>query len=265
MKKNLKLAAIDLDGTLLSPDLGISPENREAVARLQAAGLHTVIATGRHYANFRHYFSQLPGIEWLVSAQGSEVSDLQRETIVAQAYLDAAVARAIYDDGIRRGFSQVVYAEDDIYTVKEDHWIGFYKRIAGRGPAFTDPEGFLRKRVFKIIWMGEEASIAALPLEAGVRAFEVSQVRTHEYIHEFLPRGTTKGTGVAALARHLGILPGETVVFGDAENDIPMFEWAGWSFAMPHAWDSVKRAATEVAPDGPPESAFARAVGRVLA
>ena len=44
-----RLAAIDLDGTLLGPDHTISPANARAVARMQAAGIEVVLASGRHY------------------------------------------------------------------------------------------------------------------------------------------------------------------------------------------------------------------------
>ena len=43
-----RLAAIDLDGTLLAPDHTISPANARAVERLQAAGIEVVLASGRH-------------------------------------------------------------------------------------------------------------------------------------------------------------------------------------------------------------------------
>lgn len=260
----MKLAAIDLDGTLLAPDLSISPANLEAVAKLQAAGIHTVIATGRHYANFQNYFPSLPGIEWVVSAQGCEISDLHRKQIVEQAFLDVETARQVHDEGLARGFSLVIYTEDDIYAGVEDEWTDFYAGIAGRRPNFSRWEELRTRRIFKIIWMGEEQRVAVLVRNPPIQNSLVSQVRTHAQIYEFLPPGLDKGTGVAALARHLGVRPDETVVFGDAENDIPMFAWAGRSFAMPHAWESLKKIATDAVPEGPPETAFARAVELVL-
>ena len=57
----------------------------------------------------------------------------------------------------------------------------------------------------------------------------------------------------------------DAVVFGDGENDVPMFEWAGTSVAMPHGWALALRSAKHVAPAGPAETAFARAVDLVLA
>jgi len=55
------------------------------------------------------------------------------------------------------------------------------------------------------------------------------------------------------------------VVFGDGENDIPMFAWAGTSVAMPHGWPAALKNASIVAPVGPPETALARGIEQLFA
>ena len=56
-----RLAAIDLDGTLLAPDHTISPANARAVERLQAAGIEVVLASGRHQGTMVAFARALPG------------------------------------------------------------------------------------------------------------------------------------------------------------------------------------------------------------
>lgn len=58
----------------------------------------------------------------------------------------------------------------------------------------------------------------------------------------------TIGTAVTLLQEKLGISPDETIVFGDAENDIPMFATSTHSYAMMNAPQSVKQHARSVAP-----------------
>ena len=89
-------------------------------------------------------------------------------------------------------------------------------------------------------------------------------VRTNVRFLELMPANASKGTALAILATHLGISPSEAVVFGDGDNDIPMFHWAGLSVAMPHGWPAALQQATIVAPAGPPETAFARGVEMIL-
>jgi hydroxymethylpyrimidine pyrophosphatase-like HAD family hydrolase len=62
--------------------------------------------------------------------------------------------------------------------------------------------------------------------------------------------GTSKGTGLADVAVRLGVARERVAVIGDWYNDVPMFEWAGRSFAMPHAPDDVKAAATDALGEG---------------
>jgi len=56
----------------------------------------------------------------------------------------------------------------------------------------------------------------------------------------------SKGEGLRRLAEREGFDLADTMVFGDALNDIPMFDVAGWSVAVENALPEVKAAADEV-------------------
>jgi hydroxymethylpyrimidine pyrophosphatase-like HAD family hydrolase len=64
-------------------------------------------------------------------------------------------------------------------------------------------------------------------------------LRTH-------PRGCDKGRGLARLAARLGVASAHVAAVGDWLNDLPMFAWAGRSFAMGHAPEAVRAAATDL-------------------
>ena len=63
---------------------------------------------------------------------------------------------------------------------------------------------------------------------------------------EVMPRGVDKGTGLAELAAFYGIPLENVMVFGDYDNDLPMFRRAGYPVAMGNAMEDVKRAAWQV-------------------
>ncbi|HVY68936.1 MAG TPA: HAD hydrolase family protein, partial [Verrucomicrobiae bacterium] len=111
-----KLAAIDLDGTLLGPRHAVSEENLRAVRRLQDSGAHVVLASGRHYNSMRKYADALPGVEWIVSCQGGEVADLRRTTVLSRKFLAAAEVAAVVKTGCASGFTTVSYTADGIFT-----------------------------------------------------------------------------------------------------------------------------------------------------
>ena len=65
---------------------------------------------------------------------------------------------------------------------------------------------------------------------------------------EFNAAGVSKGRALAELSAKLGLRAEEVMAFGDADNDLEMLSWAGYSFAMANGNDAVKEAARYQAP-----------------
>ena len=261
---------MDLDGTLLGPDHAISEANAAAVRRLQAAGIQVVLASGRHYNSMLKYVTALPGVQWVVSCQGGEVSNAARTTVLSRQFLQPAEVAHIMDAGNARGFSTVAYTVEGVFTDSEsDFEMDFYTDLAGHRPGVVPRGELLARDIFKVIWMGEPDGLSKVTLgdltpQGTQGAQSMQAVRTNQRFMEFMPATVSKGTALATLATHLGIPPAAVVAFGDGENDVPMFEWAGMSVAMPHGWPLALARAKLIAPAGPPETALARGVDLIL-
>ncbi len=67
-----RLVATDLDGTFLSPDGGVSAENRAAVQAAQEAGTYVVFVTGRP-VRWLDVIQDLPGAHPTVIASNGAV------------------------------------------------------------------------------------------------------------------------------------------------------------------------------------------------
>lgn len=264
MKTELKLAAIDLDGTLLGPNKSVSAENLAALRKLEAAGMEILIATGRHRTRIAAYTGLAARPRWAVTCQGASVLDLGNGEPIHSVYLTPAETRLLIALGTRLGFTSVIYADDRVRTLRLDPLVELYGQYSGGMPVLTSPADPALSRTHKVVWLGCEESITSLPELPELEGLPLYQVQTHENIYEFLPTDASKALGVAAVAERLTILPSEIVAFGDADNDIPLFRWAGRSFAMPHGSPAAREAAKSVAPDGPAASAFARAVETLL-
>ena len=61
--------------------------------------------------------------------------------------------------------------------------------------------------------------------------------------------GVTKASTLALVCERLGVDRADVVAFGDMPNDLPMLAWAGTSYAMANAHESVIAAADHLAPD----------------
>jgi len=265
-RKQYRLAAIDIDGTLVSGHTRtVSDANLRALARLQNHGAEIVLASGRHHASMLKFAAQLPAVRWMVSSQGAEISDVSRREILAQHFLSPETARRAIATGRALGFAIVIYADDGVYRIDDAEKISAYAGLDGgkitRLPADADCD---RKRLFKVMWCGDEGSALGIENHPALAALDVTHVRTHDYLYELLPRNVTKGSAMAHLAKHLAVPADATLAFGDGENDIPLFQWAATSVAMPSRWKAAHASATMVAPAPADDTTLARAIEMVL-
>lgn len=261
------LAAIDLDGTLFGPDGTVGLDNLAALELLVLRGFAIALASGRHPRNMAEIATTLPMVGWIVACQGGEVTDRTRGQVLARSFMTPADVLTVSAAGLHEGFGVVAYTVQGELTPSDCPDVERYRRISHTNIDVTNLPALANEPVFKVMWIGTDARINAYVASGRVRnlVHSADTVRSHHEVFEFGPRGVTKATGVAMLARHLGLNSAQVIAFGDADNDVPLFNWAGASVAMPHSRPEVQARATLTAPAGAPESAFARGVERLLA
>ena len=93
---------------------------------------------------------------------------------------------------------------------------------------------------------------------------KVDLLSTEKENLEFMPRGINKATALSKVAGQLGVRAEDVLAFGDGENDVQMLSWAGAGVAMRHGNSAAIAAARFASPEGPPETAFARAVNALF-
>ncbi len=261
------LAAIDLDGTLFGPSGRVHPANYAALERLAARGFVVVLASGRHPADIVKIARNLPMVAWIVGGQGCEVTDVARERVLSRTYLAAGEAALIAEAGHAAGYGVFAYTTDDeIAAWRNDDELARYEGLSQTNVRFVEPNVLEAETLFKMMWVGATERIDALVTSGGhpVPGVTAATVRSHDFVFEFVPPDASKGTGLATLAGELGLAREHVVCFGDADNDLSMFDWAGCAVAMPHARDHVKARASFVASAGPSDDAFARGVAELL-
>ena len=88
----VRLAALDLDGTLLSGHSEVTPRTRQALARAAANGVVIVPATGRPLASLPPIVATLPGVRYALTSNGAAVWDLHNDPLgaVYSRYANAA-------------------------------------------------------------------------------------------------------------------------------------------------------------------------------
>ncbi|WP_145653608.1 HAD-IIB family hydrolase, partial [Bacillus paralicheniformis] len=72
---DVKLVALDMDGTLLNDEQTISDENRNAIKEAEEKGIYVVLSTGRTLMTCRELAESLELSSFLITANGSEIWD----------------------------------------------------------------------------------------------------------------------------------------------------------------------------------------------
>ena len=260
-----RLAAVDLDDTLLGPDKRLGAANRAAVDRLRALGCHVMLASGRRHENMLPFHRELGLDGYAVSCQGAAARHVVTGQFLHHAPLDPPAAAEVTDLGLQRRVTVMYWSSQGVCASDRSPWVRRYEADCDDPVPIEDVRTVLHRPAEKIIWAAEPPLIAALaPLMQRRYDGRLSVIVTDDWFLEFSSPDATKAAGVAAVARATGVGPHEVLAFGDGNNDVPMLQWAGLGVAMSHARPSAKAAAKMVAPDGDPETSFARAVDGVI-
>jgi Cof subfamily protein (haloacid dehalogenase superfamily) len=253
----IRLVALDLDNTLVGPDLVLSPRVKAAVAEVQAQGVCVTIATGRGPTP-TDQFAEALGLETpLVCFQGGIVYDHHARQILHETRLDPAVVPAVVRLAEARGWNLQFETPHMIYLPHGSNHPGGLLDLL-RVAEWQRVDDFLtdlpetpHKFILSVHDPAERDRLAAdlrTAAAADPDLAGITVVPSHPILVEGLPAGMSKAAGLAWLADHLGIAAGEVMAVGDNDNDAPMLRWAGLGVAIAGASPAALAAADWVAP-----------------
>lgn len=263
-----RLAACDLDGTLLGPDKLIGPANLAAVAALRDRGVEVILVSGRRHANSVHFHRELglrPDAP-IVSCLGARVATAETGGTWAEHPLPAELSAELVQEARTRGFTVIRYGREHLRCDARNHWTDLYASRVGEQPEVAaDVDQLGAAGALKLVWYGEPEILAALRPDLTERfRGRLEILSTDAENLEIVAAGVNKAAALTLVAARLGVARKATLAFGDGESDAPMLEWAGLGVAMPRAGERARAAAGLVAPAGAEASAFARAVETIL-
>jgi len=260
-----KLAAIDLDETVLAFDGTISERNRRAIRALQEAGVLPVIASGRMHQATTRFADMLGLVGPIISYNGAMIRVHPSNETWHHVTIPPEPATEVIRFCTRHGYHLNYYLNDRLYVAERGPWALFYLRHTGSPMEvvgnLTQFEG---TSPTKMILIDTPETADRLYQEMQQRYGEQMYItRTNPEYLEFMHPSANKGSALAILASHLGIDRSEVLAFGDGSNDLPMIRWAGFSVAMGSAKEAVRQAASYVAPNFE-DDGFAVAVEGIL-
>jgi len=103
--------------------------------------------------------------------------------------------------------------------------------------------------IHKVMIMGDSNLLDILEMESRKKFIDQLNIyRSKETYIEISPKNTTKATACKFILDKFGILPQDTLAFGDNYNDIEMLSMVGIGVAMENAPEVVKKVANFIAP-----------------
>lgn len=246
----VKLIAFDMDDTLLLDDRTIGQRTLRALRAAHEQGVKIVPATGRGKHSMWNYVEEIGVADAAICTNGAQVYDAQGNPVL-ESPIPLDIARRIAHFAKENGWYVQGYSATDYYFEKETDESRLYASLAGhQGLAVGDLESYIQEPPFKMLFVETDMEKMKKLKEAAIPLFssEVCLFVSKPFYLEITAPAATKGAAVLALAQHYGLLPSETMCFGDSGNDLSMIDCAGVGVVMGNATDDVKAHADLIAP-----------------
>lgn len=270
--RTMKILFSDLDGTLLTDEKTILPQDMDAIESMLAAGHKFVITTGRPLFSAKNlakkYGFYKPGF-FLVSFNGGLIYDCATEQAILTRHIPVDSVKFIMDEAHSRGFHAHTYAGDLVvseyeteqlknycklmqmdYVVVDDIRTYFGKTVPASDVGVPDaPINVVVKPPIKVNVITPTDHSSLIEFRSEMRKFtqgKLFDVFSKPEMLEFSHLKSNKGDAVRFMAEFFKIPMENTIACGDEENDCPMIEAAGVGVAMANAATTAKKVANYI-------------------
>ena len=262
---DIKLIALDLDGTLLTTDKKLTDRTKAVLKAARDRGIKVVLTTGRPLKAMDFFLKELgtdgQEDEYTITFNGGLVQKNTGEILDKTVFSIDDVAR-LYEEIEKLGLPLDAISEGTVYQIQSDQE-SLYAKF---NPALTFVPVAFKDLSSQMTYNKCVTAFAQEPLDAAIQQispelFDQYEIfKSRELLLEWSPKNVHKATGLAKLIKHLGIDQSQVMACGDEANDLSMIEWAGLGVAMQNAVPAVKAVANVITPMTNDEEAVAWAI-----
>lgn len=254
--KNVRLIALDLDGTLLNDAKELTERTQRALEAASRSGIEVVLSTGRPVTALPQEVAHFPYIKYALTADGARIENLRTGELLFEGLIPKEMVRPIYDIFDDYDVIEEIYIKGQGYISERD--IDHLEEYT-TNPAHAAYARRTRKRVEDIHDLLDQDIDKAHALFKSFEDREDAMRRIREIADlelcdafpinlEVSAPGINKGEGLKILGEKLGIGTKDMMAFGDSNNDAAMLQTAGVAVVMDNAYESVKEMADVIAP-----------------
>ena len=256
-KRNYKIVASDLDGTLLNKKQVVSEENFRAISEMKRLGVEFVPTTGRAMNEIDISLINSPDIRYIITSNGAVAFDKSIGKPILTRYISKNAVSLIFEairpynvfllvhEGGKTYFDKNKYNSDFLNICGVGEYYGYI--IGKYAEAVEDFESFLLS--------SEEVELMCLffELDEGTRSCNqilencgmLSAASPRANYLEIYSSDAGKGNTLGALAEKLDVDIADVIAVGDSDNDFTMIEQAGLGLAVANSCDSLKEIANQ--------------------
>ena len=246
------LVAADLDGTLVDRAVTWADGLPEALAGVRAAGVPTVVCTGRMLQSVQRVAARLGLTEGpVVCYQGALVADIGTGEWWRHTPMQGDAAAEVVRHVRALGRQLNAYIDDRLSVEELTPWARRYAEHVEVGiESVPDLEAEVRRRPpTKLVLVTSVDDVdAILPALQDRWAGRLYVVRSQPEYIEFADASVSKSGALAWLCERLDLPREGVVTLGDGMNDVDMLRWAGLGVAVAEAAQPVRDAADLVVP-----------------
>jgi Cof subfamily protein (haloacid dehalogenase superfamily) len=248
---NVRLVALDIDGTLLPPRAGHlalpDPEITAAITALEEAGVVVVLASGRMYPGTARIARHLGLDTPLICQQGASIHHPDG-TVAHRFAIELEAAHELADYAHTHGWPYAWFDAVRYVASVENPASDEYARVSGIDPEYHEApqHAAIEPTGIDIISTLEHSN--GIHRELSARYGDRVHFLDFPGVTAAHSPDATKGNALARLARELGIPRQATVAIGDSVNDAAMLRWAAAGITLPHADHYARAAADHVLP-----------------
>jgi Cof subfamily protein (haloacid dehalogenase superfamily) len=252
---NIRLLALDIDGTLLDPQFKISAPNLAALCAAHGAGIEIMLATGRRHDYALPIARELGFPVCLISSNGAVIRSSAGETFFTDRLPARTAAELIqYMDDFRgnavltfdrQGNDALVLERFDDLNRSIARWMETNAQFI----QYVSPlEKALTEDPIQAMYCGRVARMEQAQERMRQASFldRITVVKT-QYDHrdlcllDILNRDCSKGHALRRWAEQRGVSREQIMAIGDNHNDLEMLEFAGLPVVMGNASHDLKQ------------------------
>jgi hypothetical protein len=248
--------ALDLDGTLLTPDKTILPQSVEALSQAIKSGIKVVIATGRHHCAVQPFYQELALDTPVVCCNGTYLYDFNRKKVLNSDPLHKDQAIDILNILDSYAMHGLMYADDrmcyEFPNERVSRILDWAKSLPKTQRPVVDSVNNLKETVYTThsIWkfaLSDKDISKLKQLSNSIR--EATQLTCEWSWHDQIDvtqTGNSKGRRLEEWVKSVGLTMEDVVAFGDNQNDLSMLESVGLGVSMGNADYSIKSRADRI-------------------